>query len=269
MRLHPAVLLAGVLVLGACGDTDDTGLGDTSPPIATDGAATEGAATASPTEASSPSGLASADLPDGVAARVGDVEIRTEDVDERVALVREIPEVQEQLQGDNAAQVETQIESEVLGRLVLQRVVLQGAAEEGIEVDDEQVEQDRSQLVEEAGGEEGFAEQLAQAGVPETQLTEELRASIAFELVTDQLLADTDTDADADTGTDAPATATEDATGTEPGADLEAPTAGATAGDQAARAQQEWLVEVVADTDVVVDEQYGAWDPSTGQVVPG
>lgn len=251
MRTRFAVLLAGVVVLGGC--AGDTGAGDTPPSTATEAAGTE----TSPGAASA-SDLVSADLPDGLAARVGDVEITTDDVEERMALVRQVPQVQEQLQGDDAEQVEAQVGSEVLGRLVLQRVVLQGAAEEDIEVSDERVAQDRAQLVEEAGGEDSLAEQLAQAGVPEEQLAEELRASIAFELVTEQLLADAD----------ATATATDGEGDGEPGTELDAPTPGTTPDDRTEQAQQEWLVALVAETDVVVDEQYGAWNPSTGQVVP-
>ncbi len=180
--------------------------------------------------------------------------ITTETVDERVAVAREVPQVQEQLQGGSATTIEAQIERQVLGQLILQRVVLQAAAAEGLEVGDDRVEQDRAQMAEEAGGEEAFAEQLAQAGVPEGQVAEQLRASIAFELVAEKLLADAD----------APATATEgdDGTGTEESTPTTSP------GDPTERAKKDWLVEVVNDADVVVDEQYGVWSPATGQVVP-
>lgn len=257
MRTRFAVMLAGVLVLAACADADDATRGGTPAPTATDDTTTGGAATEAPTAAGQAE-LSSSDLPDGVAATVGDARITTEAVEKRLALVREIPQVQEQLQGDDTELAEAQLRREVLGRLVLQRVVLQGAAAEGIEVGDEQVAEDRSQLVEEAGGQESFAEQLAQAGVPEGQLTEELRASIAFELVTEKLLEQ------AEAGDEPTATEGDE----EPGTELEAPTPGATPDDPTEQVQQDWLVELVAKADVVVDEQYGAWNPSTGQVVP-
>lgn len=110
-------------------------------------------------------------------------------------------------------------------------------------------------MAEEAGGEEAFAEQLAQAGVPEGQVAEQLRASIAFELVAEKLLADSD----------GPATATED---DGDGSGTEAPSPTTAPGDPTERVKKNWLVEVVNDADVVVDEQYGVWSPATGQVVP-
>lgn len=259
MRTRLVLVLAGALVLGACSDADEATTEEsptaTGTATATDSAAPGTEATATP-PGDSAQASASADLPDGVAARVGDADIATAQVQERVALVRELPEVQEQLQGGSAAQVEAQIERQVLGRLILQRVVLQGAAAEGIEVGDDRVEQDRAQMAEEAGGEEAFVEQLAQAGVPEGQVAEQLRASIAFELVAEKLLADTDTDA--------PATATEGDVGTE----TEAPSPTTSPSDPTERVKKNWLVEVVNGADVVVDEQYGVWSPATGQVVP-
>ena len=109
-------------------------------------------------------------------------------------MIREIPQVQQQLEGENTDQVEAQLQSQALSQLVLQQVVLQGAAEEDVDVSDQQVSDRQGELVDEAGSEDAFAEQLASAGVPESQLDQELRASIAFELVTEKLLADAGVD---------------------------------------------------------------------------
>jgi hypothetical protein len=253
VRIRLALLLAGALVLGACGQSDDTSTdaAATDTPSAT---ATEGG-TAAPSPGASQPEPVSEDLPDGVAATVGDTEVATEALDERLALIREIPQVKEQLQGDGADQVEARLQSQALGQLVLQEVVLQGAAQEDVEVSQEQVDQRRSELAEEAGGEEALAEQLTSAGVPEGQVDKELRASLAFEQVSEKLLEDAGVDPEA---TAAPTPDPSSTASPSPNPDAQ----------KAQQIQQEWLLELVSSADVVVDEAYGAWDPSTGQVVP-
>lgn len=241
MRTHLvlAPVLAGALLLAACGDADDAAPSDATADPSSTAAAEDGAAQDVPV---------SEDLPDGVAATVGDTEVAVDDLEARLALVREIPEVAQQLDGDDTGQLEAQLISQALGQLVLQRVVLQGAAAEDVEVGDDEVDDRRSQLTEDAGGPEAFAEQLVSSGVPEDQVTQELRASIAFELVTEQLLADAGVEATA------------------------SPTEGSSAPpspDPRTQVQQEWLLELLTRTPVVVDEAYGAWDPNSGQVVPG
>ncbi len=183
-----------------------------------------------------------------MAATVGDTDISVEALEDRLSVIREIPQVQQQLEGENTDQVEAQLQSQALSQLVLQQVVLQGAAEEDVDVSDQQVSDRQGELVDEAGSQDAFAEQLASAGVPESQLDQELRASIAFELVTEKLLADAGVDP------------SETASPTEGGSAAPAP-------DPSQQVQQDWLFELVASTDVVVDEAYGAWNPQTGQVV--
>ncbi len=240
-RLPLALLLSGALVLSACGGgeeaSSDATATDTPSATATDAAP----------DADAQADLVSEDLPEGVAATVGGEEIPVEDLEARLELIRSIPQVEEQLEGETADQVESQLQQQALSQLVLQEVVIQGAADEDVEVTDDQVAERRSEIEEQAGGDEAFAEQLASAGVPEDQLDEELRASIAFEVVTEKLLADA---------------------GVEPAATpTEGDTAAPQADPQAQQIQQDWLTQLVSSTDVVVDEAYGAWNPATGQVV--
>lgn len=246
-RLPLALLLSGALFLGACGGGDEASSDATATdtPTATEGDPSD----ADSTDPAAQAELVSEDLPEGVAATVGGEEIPVEDLEGRLEVIRAIPQVQQQLEGDNAEQVESQLQQQALSQLVLQEVVIQGAAEEDVQVTDEQVAERRTEIEEQAGGDEAFAEQLASAGVPEDQLDAELRASLAFEVVTEKLLADA---------------------GVEPTATpSEGSTAPPTADPQAQQVQQDWLTELVSSTDVVVDEAYGAWNPATGQVVAG
>lgn len=245
MRTKLTVLTAAVLLLGACSTGgDDTPADPTAPdaPTATDGTAapvpTAGATPPAPPEA------VSADLPDGVAASVGDVEIGTEELAARFDLVVAQPEIQQQLETGDGEQIEAQLNSQILSQLIVQEAVVQGAAEEGIEVTDEQVAEERAELVETVGGEEALAERMAQAGIPESELEDDLRAGVAFEQVGEALV--------------------------EQG---EAPTTGPSpapsgAPDPVQMAQQQWLMELLTGMDIVVDESLGGWDATTGSVVP-
>lgn len=256
MRTRLAVIpvLAGALLLGACSDSGDSSDDAASPtPTPT--------STTAPTEGGTAAGTpqpetVSADLPEGVVATVGDTEIQLETLDQRLEVIREIPDVASQLEGDNAAQVEDQLRRQALGQLVLQEAVIQGAAREDVTISDQQVEERRSEMAEEAGGEEAFLEQLATAGVPEGQVGQQVRSIIAFEVVTEQLLADAGADPSAPATEGASPTATEG--GTAPSSDQA----------QAQQVQRNWLSELLQTTDVVVDEEVGAWNATSGQVVP-
>lgn len=239
-----AFLFAAALTLGACASGGDGDVSESSSPSDTpseSGSATPGPADAGSDPAAEQLPTVSEDLPDGVAATVAGQDIEVAVVEARFALVSELPQVAEQLADDDGT-VEAQINGTILGQLVVRSLVLHGAQQEGVEISDDEVAAERSRLAEEAGGPEAFAAQTAEAGIPEDQLDEELRASLAFTQVVDGLLADAGVEP---AGPDAP-----------------------TQDPAAAQIQQEWLLALVQGGDVVVDESMGAWDPNTGQVVP-
>lgn len=224
MRLPAFLVLSTVLVLAGCAsDPDDAAI--------------------APTPATTESGqdqvgeTYAADLADGVAAEVGGVTIAVALIDARNQLLREDPQFGAQLEEDETGRLEGQLRSQILNQLVLQELVLQGAASDGIEVSDDDVAAERAVLVEEFGDEETLQTQLASAGLPEDQLDMEIRASLAIDRVTEQLLADA---GDVD------------------------PT------DQDARfaVQEQWLRSVADDVDVVVDTAFGAWSPEQLAVIP-
>lgn len=223
-RTLSAAALLAVLALAGCGSDDEPSATDT--PTTADG------------EAAAPS---PADLPDGVAAQVNDTEIPVEQVEERVsALVAQQEEQQQtetETEGTNPEQREAAVTAQVLGDLIVGRVILDGAEELGVAPTDEDVTVLRDEIAEEAGGEEVFLEQAAAVGYDEDAIDRELRVLAAFQNLTDELVA-------------------------EGGGDPASPAPE----DQAV--VQEWLVEQLEAANIAVDEQYGVWDPNLGQVVP-
>jgi len=223
VRVRSAIVLSTVLVLAGCASDPDDGVTDPDP-----------TATA---PADDMGETFSADLADGVAAEVGGTSIAVALIDARNQLLREDPQFGAQLEEDETGQLEGQLRAQILNQLVLQELVLQGASSDGIEVTDDDVAAERAVLVEEFGDEETLQAQLAAAGLPEDQLDMEIRASLAIDRVTDQLLADA--------------------------GDLDPE-------DQEARfaVQEQWLRSVAGEVDVVVDTTFGAWSPEQLAIIP-
>lgn len=233
--LLPLSLIA-VLGLAACSsepDGADPGPTTTASPDA-------GAATGPDGGTAAPEGETfSADLGDGVAATVGDTEIPTADLEARIELTLESDQMQQQLEQGDPEQVRQNLQGQILQQMVLQQLIVQAAADEGVEVTEEDVAEERASLAEQFGGEEALEEQLQSVGLPQDQLEGEIRASVAIQQVTEGLMADTE------------------------------PSDDPTAQQQAeAQAQQQWLLGKVSEIEVVVDEEYGAWDPAQVAVVP-
>lgn len=218
--------IVAALVLVGCGDGDGE-------PTETETPATAG------TEAGAPSPV---DLPDGVAAQVGDTEIPEEQVEERVAAIvdQEDSTATEQETAPETVdpeQREAAVTAQVIGDLIVGHVILIGAEDLGVAPSDEDITALREEIAAGAGGEEAFMEQATAAGYDEAAIERELRVLAAFQNVTDALIEEQ--------GGDAASPAPEDQ-----------------------QAVQLWLIEQLEATNIAVDEQYGIWDPTTGQVLP-
>lgn len=196
-----------------------------------DTAATPGSDT-TPTE----TGAESADLDEGVAATVNGEEIASAKVDERVQTIADNPAAQEQFEGQDEETVRASLRSRVLTSLIANVIVSQGADDLGVEASDEDIAAARAQLEEIVGGEEELAEHLATTGVSQEQLDEELRVLALLDAVGEEL---------------------SDAEGDDPEAQ-----------QKRQEAASQWLSERLVEADVQVDQEYGAWDPATRQVVP-
>lgn len=227
LRRSLAVLAAAALVLPACGG------GDEPDPSLTPSAEDEQADAAA--------------VADGVAAVVNGTEIPHDVLAARIETAASTPQVSQMLEGDQGDQIRAQLEASILSQLVLNRIVLDGAEEFGVDVDEDAVEETRSQLVSEAGGEDAFAEEVAAAGLDPEQLLAELEAVTAMRLVREELVA------------------------AEEAESAEEPEAGPTPTPQGSpgdAALQQWLVEHLQSAQVQVDPEIGRWDPAQGMIVP-
>lgn len=231
--MHPrqllAVLAAAALVLSACGEGDGGDAADErSPSTATE---TDAAATAAPS------------LDDGVAAVVNGTDIPADLLEARVETAAATPEVAALLEGEEGDAARAQLRASVLSQLIVNRLVLDGAEERGLEIDDDAIAATREELSAEAGGEKAFEQQIADAGLDEVQLREELEAVTALRLVRQDLQEEaggqpspSDGGADAQAGADA--------------------------------LLQQWLLAQITTADIAVAPEVGSWDATRGTVVP-
>lgn len=218
-----ATLLAGVLALAACGDGAEPD------------AQTTDAADLPGTEQQ-------ADLPEGVAATVGETDIGTQRLDERVDTALESPELAAQLPEDEE-EARTLVQASVLGQMIVTEGVLQAADDEGIEVSDEEVQAKREELEEQAGGPEELQQQVDAIGFDEAELDRELRSLVILDRVAEREAPDEG---------EGPQPEQTDPAQPDPG-DI---------------AVQTWLQERLTQMEIVVDSDYGRWDAQSLQVVP-
>lgn len=218
-----AVTAVAALLVAGCGDggSDDGAqpAGDTAGAADTDGA-----------------DPASGELPQGVAATVAGEEIPEDDLEVRVGLLRDQPQISEQL-GQQGEAGEQQLAAEVLSQLVISEIILAGAADEDLSPTDEEIAAYRQPLEEQAGGADAFVEQARQGGIPEEHLDRELAVLVTLDKLAKRL--------GAGEGQDQP--------GTDP---IQNP------------AVQEWIREKIGRFDVVVAAQHGQWDPQSARVMP-
>lgn len=167
-----ALPLAAVAVLAsACGGV----------PESTDtGAASEDAGTAGTPTTGDPE----------VAASVNSDEISVATFEEELQAAQANPQVAQQLESDQTGGAEQQLQSQVLSQLIITQLLEQGAAEEGVEVGQAEIDEARQQTIEQAGGQEQFDQIIEQAGLSDEQVEEELRLIALQSGLTDALSGD-------------------------------------------------------------------------------
>lgn len=102
-------------------------------------------------------------------------------------MLTEAPQVASQLEGDESGDAERGIQAQVLTELIRTELLQVAADDLGIEVTDEQVAQEREELVESAGGEEALQQTLETSNISEDELDDLLRNRVIQDAIGEQL----------------------------------------------------------------------------------
>ncbi len=146
--VRPAIGLCAALLLAACGQV--TGTGDPSS-----------------------------------AAVVADEQIPIETVEERFEQAKANPQVSQQLEADPSAS--EQIQAQVLTGLIQSEILRNAAEERAITVTDEEVAEQRTQVIEQLGGEEAFNQAIEQNGLSPEDVTRLLREQVLADKLSQEL----------------------------------------------------------------------------------
>lgn len=109
------------------------------------------------------------------AAVVGDRSITTADIDENLASIRNSESFQQQAQGDTSGAFVLDAQTQLTTAFVRSEILALVAEREGVVVSDDDVAQARDALVEQLGGPEAFRTRLAEQGLSEPFLLQQLR----------------------------------------------------------------------------------------------
>lgn len=236
--LSAALVAAGLLVSAACGTDDDQDQ------------TTQEQTTPDPTESDDASETEpAAEVDDDVAATIDGEAVPLATVDDRLDELAEEPIFAEQLDGPQGDAILTQVRAQITSSVILAEVATDGAESLDRPVSDEDVARVRSEIEEQVGGAEQLEAALLQQGITASMLDIELRSLAALRNIEQAL--------DEDAG-DAPPDDTAPPS-TVPGQPQLTPS------EQRA---QDFLVERLQGTDVVVNPEIGTWDATSGQVTP-
>lgn len=125
-----------------------------------------------------------------VAATIGDTEITVADLDEAFERRAAGSEAASEMAADESGSVEDNLKAGVLTNLIRTEILRMAAQDRDIEVTDEEIAEQREQLVEQAGGEEELQQVIDEANISDTELEENLRDQVIQNKITAQLAED-------------------------------------------------------------------------------
>jgi hypothetical protein len=138
----------------------------------------------------------------------------------------------------------------VLSQSILTKIFVLGPEDLGVVPNEQDLEEARQQLEDQAGGPDALQRQIEESGLSEEALNEQVKGIAALDNVEQALL-------DQGAAEDLPP--------------LPSPSAGQSprpTPSPGQRVVQQWLQERLSTTDVVVNPEYGSWNARRGQVVP-
>lgn len=125
-----------------------------------------------------------------VAATVNGSEVTIAEVEERFEQAKKQPQVAQQLAEDPDGRYGKEIQAQILSQLVVAQLLEQWADELGVEASDEEVEDERTALIEQMGGEEAFDSAVKESGLSEKEVTETIRQRVLQNKITEEVAGD-------------------------------------------------------------------------------
>lgn len=109
------------------------------------------------------------------AATVGDRRIPAAEIDENLESIRNSDAFRQQAQGDASGTFVLDAQTQLATAFVRSEILALVAEREGLTISEDEVEQARDELVRQLGGEEAFDQRLAEQGLSESFLLQQLR----------------------------------------------------------------------------------------------
>jgi parvulin-like peptidyl-prolyl isomerase len=132
-----------------------------------------------------------------VAATVNGTAIPVTAVEERFEQAKNDPQVAQQLEGDTEGAFQSQIQAQILTQLVLSELLDQWAAELDIEATEADVEEERTKLIEQLGGQKAFDKAVEESGLSEEDVNDQIRQRVLQDRIAEKVAEGVEvTDAD-------------------------------------------------------------------------
>jgi hypothetical protein len=128
----------------------------------------------------------------GTAATVGDRSIPAAEIDESLASIRDSAAFQQQAQGDASGQFVLDAQNQIVTSFIRSEILDIVAERQDITVSDEEVAQGRDELVDQLGGPEAFEDRIAEQGLSEEFVLQQLRDQQTQALLQDSIGASED-----------------------------------------------------------------------------
>lgn len=124
------------------------------------------------------------------AATVNDEDIPRSTLEDRYETIAENPQFAQQLEGDEEGALQAQIQAQILTELIEATLIEQGAADRGVEIEPDDIAEQRTNLADQLGGEEQLQQAIEQQGLSESDVDDLLRDLSYREAVTADLVGD-------------------------------------------------------------------------------